>query len=106
MLFRKFSKDAEQFNHEGPGREWLIAMHLTTNRTHSTTKHAKSKSISTLTRLSLKMKNNVQDYFISHQSKTVHDAFIVSFSTVLAFFSYAVKPRAVFETIDRLYRYQ
>ena len=38
----------------------------------------------------------VFDYFISHQSTTTH-AFIVNFSTILAFFVYAGKPRAVLE---------
>ena len=38
----------------------------------------------------------MSDYFISNQSKTAH-AFIVNFSTILAFFVYAGKSCAVLE---------
>ena len=61
------------------------------------TEHAVSKYIPILTRSSFKNeKKRVLQYFLSHQSKTVH-AFIVDYSTTLAFFVYAGKSRSVLE---------
>ena len=42
-------------------------------------------------------------YFISQQNKTAH-AFIVNFSTILAFFVYARKSCAVLELYSKVYR--
>ena len=68
--------------------KWLIAMLLNDKPCvlNSTTKHAKSESITILTRFSLENEEKIMlDYFNSQQSKTAH-ALIVNFNTILAFF--------------------
>ena len=58
--------------------------------------HAKSKSVSILTRFSLKIDKICWPGSISHRSKTAHE-FIVNFSTTLMFLVYAGKSRAVLD---------